>query len=184
MRLFIALEIPDAWREAARDAIAGLPSEARAVLRAVPPERLHVTLRFIGEYPEDGLSGLRQALDERVGGGDLDIMLGRAGTFGRSVVWLGVEGDGLAGLVGRVEQAVGAAGVRTPDGFTGHLTIARTRRRVDGRQWDAIANAVRTLPAPPRSPARVRSVVLFESAFEGGALVYRALHRTSHRTGG
>lgn len=183
MRLFIALEIPDAWREAARDTLAALPAEARAVLRAVPPDRLHVTLRFIGEYPEDGLPGLRQALDEHAGNVDLEMALGRAGTFGRSVVWLGVEGDGLAGLVGQVEQAAGDAGVRAPDGFTGHLTIARTRGRVNGRQWDAVARAVHALPAPPRSPARVRAVVLFESAFEGGALVYRALHRTSHRTG-
>ena len=107
------------------------------------------------------------------------MTLGRAGTFGRSVVWLGVEGDRLADLVGRMEQAVRAAGVAaSEERFSRHLTIARTRGRVDARQWGAIDAAVRALPAPPRSPARVRSVVLFESASEGGALVYRALHRT------
>ena len=58
MRLFIALKIPDAWREAARAAVEALPDEARAVLRAVPAERLHITLRFVGEYPEDGLPRL------------------------------------------------------------------------------------------------------------------------------
>lgn len=178
MRLFIAIEIPAAWREAARDALAALPAEARSVLRAVPAERLHVTLRFIGEYPEEGLPGLRQALDEHVGGVDLEMTLGRVGTFGRSVVWLGVEGDGLADLVGRLERAVGAVGVPpTQDGFSGHLTIARARGRVDARRWAAAVDAVRALRAPPRSPVRVRSVVLFESAAEGGALVYRVLHR-------
>ncbi|TAJ18708.1 MAG: RNA 2',3'-cyclic phosphodiesterase [Dehalococcoidia bacterium] len=179
MRLFIALDVPDAWREAARDALDALPAEARAALRAVPAERLHVTLRFIGEYPEGGVTRLEQALDEQVGAVDLQMALGRAGTFGRSVVWLGVEGDGLAGLVARVEQAVRAAGVAaSEERFSGHLTIARTRGRMDARQWNALDAAVRALPAPPRSPVHVRSVVLFESASEGGALVYRALHRT------
>ncbi len=156
-----------------------LPAEARALLRPVPPERLHVTLRFIGEHPEDGVPTLQQALDEHVASVDLDIALGRAGTFGRSVVWLGVEGAGLDDLVRRVEQAVRAAGVApSEERFSGHLTIARARGRPDARQWDALAAAVRALPPPPRLPARVRSVVLFQSVTAGGVLTYRALHRT------
>lgn len=182
MRLFVALEVPDAWRESARAALEALPAPARTLLRPERPERperLHVTLRFIGEYPEGDLPRLRQALDEYVSGVDLVMELRAAGMFGGSVVWLGVESEGLAGIVGRVEQAMGAAGLPPrAEAFTGHMTIARTRRRLDALQRAALASALHSLPAPPRSPVRVRSAVLFESTREGGASIYRALHRT------
>lgn len=154
------------------------------MLRPEPPERLHVTLRFIGEYPEGDLPRLRQALDEHVGGIDLVMELMPAGTFGGSVIWLGVESGGFAGVVERVEQAMAAAGVPPrPEAFTGHMTIARTRRRLGARQRAAFASMLDSLPVPPRSPARVRSVVLFESVQEGGKSIYRALHRTGGEPG-
>ncbi len=179
MRLFIALEVPDSWRESARAALEALPAPARALLRPERPERLHVTLRFIGEHPEDGLPRLRQALDDYVSGVDLVMEVRAAGAFGGSVVWLGVESEGFTGLVRRVEQAMVAAGVPPrAEAFTGHMTIARTRRRLDALQRAALASALHSLPVPPRSPVRVRSAILFESAREGGTSIYRALHRT------
>ncbi|TAK74880.1 MAG: RNA 2',3'-cyclic phosphodiesterase [Dehalococcoidia bacterium] len=179
MRLFVALEVPEPWREAARAAVEALPVEVRTWLRPERPERLHVTLWFIGEYPEAGVARLRTVLDEYVGSVDLVMELRAAGTFGGSVVWLGVQSEDLDGLVGRVEQAMATAGVAPRDeAFTGHMTIARARRRLDARQRRELAAALRSLPAPPRSPVRVRSATLFESTQERGVSIYRALHRT------
>src|SRR5258708_31411875 len=61
MRLFVALEIP----AAVRDNLATLIKDLRSLdpkSRWVPPENLHVTLRFIGQAPPDKLDAMRSAL--------------------------------------------------------------------------------------------------------------------------
>ena len=60
-RLFIALQLPDAWK----DALARLQDEMRAALherfgdsvrpRWVRPEGIHLTLKFLGATPASGL---------------------------------------------------------------------------------------------------------------------------------
>ena len=61
MRLFIALDIEDAIRQRITTFMGGVRGFARDV-RWVRPESLHITLKFIGEHPDEKLEGLKQAL--------------------------------------------------------------------------------------------------------------------------
>jgi 2'-5' RNA ligase len=61
MRLFVALEIPEAVREnlaAIRENFSSIGSK----LRWVPLENLHVTLKFIGSVPAEKLEAIIEAL--------------------------------------------------------------------------------------------------------------------------
>jgi RNA 2',3'-cyclic 3'-phosphodiesterase len=59
--------------------------------RAIPPERLHLTLLFLGEVPADAEKRLIAAAG-RVEGRPFDLILDRAGCFFRSkVFWVGPQ---------------------------------------------------------------------------------------------
>ena len=136
-RLFVALPLPAAVGEA----IEGRLSEARRQVpqaRWVPAERLHLTLRFLGQQPPTAVPALCQAL-ATVGAGRSPFPLRVSGgrSFGRAaeasrVCWLSFDADGaaaVADLAASVEEvlvrsAIIDAGPR-PMGVQAHLTVAR-----------------------------------------------------------
>lgn len=132
-RLFLAVWLPPALVPRVAD-LAG--PEQRGV-RWVPPENLHLTLRFFGEADPD-------AVDAALGSVDLpaaEVTLGPAvSRLGRSAVVLPATGlDELAALVGDTTATIG----RPPDPrpFAGHLTLARLKHRaacgIAGARFDA-----------------------------------------------
>ncbi|MEE8336947.1 MAG: RNA 2',3'-cyclic phosphodiesterase [Dehalococcoidia bacterium] len=186
MRLFVAVELPEQWRDAARRARRELerelPAEAAERLRWVDPALMHLTLRFIGEVDQAQLAPLQAVLD---GCGDIDVALSlrAAGTFGPAartqVLWLAVEGgEPLAALAARVEVAVASTGA-PGDGraFRPHLTMARVHRRASKGERRVIAGGVDALDAPPPSPFRARSVVLVRSHLGAAGPRYETLSR-------
>ena len=125
MRLFVALDLPSSMRTRLSFLAGGLPG-----VRWVPPENLHVTLRFIGEMPgwraeevDHALAGLRAP--------GFTIQLAGVGAFekgGRvTSLWVGVERNPqLEHLQAKVERALQAAGVeRERRRFVPHVTLAR-----------------------------------------------------------
>ena len=60
MRLFIAIEVTEAWRTAAaaqqRALFDALPIEMHRSLRPVREELMHLTMRFLGEVVEGGIN--------------------------------------------------------------------------------------------------------------------------------
>lgn len=128
MRLFVALDLP--W--ALREALSGICGSLHGV-RWVPPETYHLTLRFIGpvqrhvaEEIDLALSGLR--------GRALELSLRGVGTFERSrragsgptTLWAGVECHGaLDHLQGKIETALQRIGL-PPERrrFLPHVTLA------------------------------------------------------------
>ncbi len=176
MRLFIAIELPDAWRAAADAARAALlaqptlPPVSPLALRWVAPARLHVTLRFLGDVHAATLDPLIAALVERVPPIDAALSLAPAGLFGgpagAHTVWLGVRDDeaALAALVARIEDAVSAAGLPPdPRPLRAHLTLARVAPHATRAERRAIAHAVAQLDPPPAHATHVRAITLVRS---------------------
>lgn len=130
-RLFVAV-----WPSAeASEALAELPRPDLPGVRWTAPERLHVTMRFLGDCDEgeatSALSVLRLPRAE--------VVLGPAvERLGRAV--LVVPARGLDDLAAGIISATRHIGRSPPDRpFTAHLTVARYR----GRPPDGYAPPVR-----------------------------------------
>ncbi|MPZ98701.1 MAG: RNA 2',3'-cyclic phosphodiesterase [Dehalococcoidia bacterium] len=185
MRLFVAIEPPEAWRDAATrigDALRRAAGDAP--LRLVDPALTHLTVRFLGEVDEAHADALRVALGRHAPPVAVPLELAPAGTFGAAsrtqVAWLGVGGDlqALQALASRVEAAVVEAGLpREERPSRPHLTLARAGNRATADQRRAIAEAARALDAPPTLPFEAREVSLVRSFLGGAQPRYEVLQR-------
>ncbi len=133
MRLFVALDIPDEVRRTIGEMLARLRDLARGA-RWVPPEGVHVTLKFIGEIPEGRVAAFEEALRGVCGVGiaaPVEAKFRGAGFFPNErhprVFWAGVEAStNLAKLAGDVDRRLSALGIAAESrGFRPHLTLAR-----------------------------------------------------------
>jgi 2'-5' RNA ligase len=124
MRLFVAV-----WPSPeAIVALEGLAQPDHQTVRWTTRDQWHVTLRFLGEVPEEDLAEVTQAVQEvaarsrprRVELGPLTIRLGRRA--------LAVPVAGLDDLAAAVVTATRAIG-EDPEArrFRGHVTLARSR---------------------------------------------------------
>lgn len=125
MRLFVAVVPP----EPIRRQLASLRDDIPRA-RWVPAERLHLTLRFLGEVAEADLPGLEAAL-AAVRHDVFEVAFSGVGRFGRPprALWAGVAPpeplEALAAAVERAVQSVGLAPADRP--FAAHLTLARPK---------------------------------------------------------
>lgn len=120
-RLFVAIVPPDA----VKDAAAQFPRVPG--VKPVRRDQLHVTLRFVADFPEEGIEALVERL-ARIGAPRLDLTVGPWGRFGHRVVWLDVTPvEPVLALADAVDAAVRAqpSVPRREQTFRPHLTVAR-----------------------------------------------------------
>lgn len=138
MRVFVGIPLP----ERIRQRLAGLCS---GLLQAcwVPPENMHVTLRFVGEVDDgraEDVDAALAAIDARA----FPLILGGIGCFERGryvhAVWAGVDGgDILERLYEKIESAIVRAGFEPEHRkFKPHITLARLKKTPARRVGDFI----------------------------------------------
>ena len=133
MRLFTAIEIPPD----VKDALSALLDRLRplAKLNWIPLEKLHITTKFIGEWPdkpEARLDELKRALASVRTPAPVDIVIRGLGRLPR-VLYASVEpNEALTALAAATERAVGGlVADRAEDReYRPHITLARSRQRV------------------------------------------------------
>jgi len=132
MRLFVSIDLDGLGEEVAR---VQEPFTGIGGLRAVNPHQAHVTLKFLGDAPEERLPAVEEALAaavEESGVGPFEARFGDLGVFPSreyvSVVWMGVR-DGavpMERLHHAIEDRTTAIGFDPEDHeFTPHVTLAR-----------------------------------------------------------
>jgi RNA 2',3'-cyclic 3'-phosphodiesterase len=130
LRLFTAIDIP----ADVKAALALLLKRLRllADLKWIPPDKLHITTKFIGEWPEAQLDELKRALASVKSPAPVDIVIRGLGRLPR-VLYAAIEpNEALTALAKATEQAVGGPVEDRPDNrvYRPHITLARTRKRV------------------------------------------------------
>ena len=129
MRLFTGIDLtPEVVAQ-----LEGLLEQLKpaAQIRWSPPRNLHITTKFIGEWPEGRLEELKMALANVLPPGAIPISISKLGFFPNPhsprVFWAGVQAnESLAVLARAVDDAVAALGVaRETRPFSPHLTLAR-----------------------------------------------------------
>ncbi|HTT62097.1 MAG TPA: RNA 2',3'-cyclic phosphodiesterase [Bryobacteraceae bacterium] len=134
MRLFTGFDLPAEVVRALEELLDQLRPAAR--IKWIPPANLHITTRFIGEWPEERLAELRAALAGIPSHAPIPMHIRKLGYFPNPhsprVVWAGVEaGPDLAALAAETDRALEPLGLQ-PEGrpFSPHLTLARIKEPV------------------------------------------------------
>jgi len=130
MRLFVALNLSDE----VRTAIAKFSEELRMGFlsaRWTRTEGIHVTLKFIGEVPEERVTQIENALSSVNSATPVEMNFRGAGFFPDErrprVLWIGIDGTpNLAEIAAQIERQLEPLGVaRESREFKPHLTLAR-----------------------------------------------------------
>jgi len=190
MRLFIALDIDDAIRQRIAgfmDGVRGFAPEARWV----KPDSLHITLKFIGEKPDDSVAQIKQQL-ATIAGQPFDLSFRAHGFFptpkAPRVFWVGIEaGSELGALAAAIDDAMSALGIpKETHAFSPHLTLARggksgapRRQKGDGpnNRFDQLARKLAAVAPPEFGTMTAREFFLFQSQLSRGGSQYTRLQR-------
>lgn len=131
VRLFVSVEVPDGLRKRIAMLADELPGDA---ITPVKPDSMHLTLRFIGEVPQEKVGGIERLLRE-VRFGKFIVPLRSVGVFPSEdyvrVVWAGCESPELDDLAKKIIEALRGIGKEEARGFSAHLTIARVKKKMD-----------------------------------------------------
>lgn len=134
MRLFTAIDLSEEVRMRLERLISSLRPEA--LLKWSPIDNLHVTTKFIGEWPERRLEEIRDALASLASRPAFSVDVRGFGWFPNErsprVLWCGIAGsDKLQSLAQDIETALLPLGIaREARKYTPHLTLARISRPV------------------------------------------------------
>jgi RNA 2',3'-cyclic 3'-phosphodiesterase len=160
LRLFAAADIPTGHAEATGEAL----ERWRGLLpggRWDPPEKWHVTLKFLGRtWPRLVGTVQRACASAAAAVTPFEVRLGEVGVFpGPSrarVLWVGLDDPegGLARLAAGLEQRLAAEFPPEKRAFTPHLTVARFRPPVSVREHREELEASR-VDAPPFTVDRI-----------------------------
>jgi 2'-5' RNA ligase len=144
MRLFTGIALPPG----VRDNLARVLSELRplAPLNWSPVENLHITSKFIGEWPEARLTELIQTLENLDLPGGFEVTISCFGYFPNPhnprTLFAGVHaGPALTELASRIDEALLPLGVaRESRPYSPHLTLARIKHENIRQLREYIAN--------------------------------------------
>ena len=175
MRAFIAVEMAAGTRERYAAALGGW-KERFGGLRWVPPEKLHLTLRFLGKTADEIVEPLQKRVEKAVGSRTpFALRIGAAGCFGSRkrprVLWYGLEEGGESlGEIARELETIARALHFEPEErpWRPHLTVARNPASSAITGWEeALSNG-----GLSGLGQTVSEVVLFSSVIRPGGAVY------------
>lgn len=191
LRAFIAVEIPPLIQQAIYSETESLRRAlGPGVVRWVPPQNLHLTLKFLGDISSanvDMLADMLTAEAERVplfplrvsGLGSFPTLRHGSGQAPKRarVLWVGLHAPaGLAALQHGIESAAAKLGYEAEERpFSPHLTIGRVRPQVTASDQQSIRQALERTQVGDLGEADIASVHLFKSDLNRDGAVYTRL---------
>jgi RNA 2',3'-cyclic 3'-phosphodiesterase len=183
MRLFVAVELPPAALAAVAEVSRALRARVShfapsARLTWVPTDRLHLTIRFLGDVDDAGRGAVESALAAPLVTPAFPLMIGGADAFpprgAPRVLWLGIA-QGLPELKRLEQELSGRLEVIgfPPEtrAFNPHLTLTRVRNPA-GLCLPALLDGV-----VPHNRSIVDAITLFESRLSPQGPTYTPLRR-------
>ena len=186
IRAFIAVRVSSEVERAIENVIAQLRRNDDGI-KWVSTANLHLTLKFLGPaVPLEKLRLLQPELAE-IAGDTQAFELDASGIGGfpdlrhPQVLWVGLRGDALTKLVGRVDGACARCGFEPERrAFNGHLTIGRLKRpRLRSDTWTRIeATMDRNFGV-----SMIREMTLYRSITTAAGPNYQALSKFRFKSG-
>ena len=193
LRAFIAVELSLDLRKSVYAATAKLQSEVGGLVRWVPMENMHLTLKFLGDVSPsnvDLLSGMLRAETDLFQ--CFELRLNGLGSFPSlkrpRVIYIGIQAPSvLESLQRGIESASRRLGYESEErGFSPHLTIGRVKQNATATEQQMIRRALEQTKIDSLGTTRVDSVELFKSDLRPTGSVYTRLFsaplkKVSHR---
>ncbi len=180
MRLFVAINLPDDVRQSMWNGAALLRGQSFPV-KWVGPDSLHLTLKFLGEVPEQRVNELSEGIDRAiVGTAPFELPISGFGAFPNPrrarVVWIGCEYvAALQRIQPNVEAEMEGAGFPCESrSFHAHFTVGRVRRDTRPAALGGLAKQLQRLHF--ESQPVVESVDLMQSELSRSGARYTRRH--------
>ncbi len=183
IRAFVALEVPETVQEALGQ-IQGRLKKMGGSVGWVRPDRVHLTLKFLGSVSEESIPPIAEALKELSSRtAPFELRPKGCGAFPSMkqmrVIWIGLAGDmkALSGLKKGVEEALRPLGFPLEDRpFKPHLTLGRVKGR---QRLRSLQEGLLAEQAFEAEAFDVREVVLYKSDLRPEGAIYTPLFRAS-----
>ena len=175
MRLFAGLDLPAGTVHSLEELMDRLRPLAR--IHWSPPANLHITTKFIGEWPEARVDELKTALSAVEPRVPVAIHVHHVGFFPNPhaprVFWCGIEAPGLPALAAATDRATAVLGIPAETRpFSPHLTLARIKERID---LQPLREAIAGLPSLDFGRFESGSFFLYRSTLRKAGSVYTKL---------
>ena len=191
LRAFIALEIPAKVQKNIHQATSNLRSEIGSLIRWVPAENMHLTLKFLGDISSANVQFLTQMIRvEADAHRCFDIHLTGLGAFPSPkrprAIYIGIQAPvELETLQHAVESAANRLGYKSDANggrsFSPHLTVGRVKKSISSADQQKIRRALDETKIDSLGTARVDSVNLYKSDLKPTGSVYTRLYSASLR---
>jgi 2'-5' RNA ligase len=176
MRLFTAVDLTPEIVRTLEDLLDRLRPAAR--IKWSPLANLHITIRFIGEWPEERLPDLRAALGTLPSHPPISIHIRGLGFLPNPhsprILRAGVEASpDLAALATETDRALEPLGLK-PEGrpFNAHLTLARIK---EPASLQKLRETIAALPSPDFGSFSAGRFFLYRSRLGPAGSVYTKL---------
>lgn len=184
LRAFIAIEFAPQIQDAIGKQITALQQViVPKVIRWVPKENLHLTLKFLGELSPNHLEFIRQALSQEAAGiSPFEIQAGGLGAFptlrNPRVIWVGLHGPGeLIDLHKGLDKSIGRLGFPRDDRkFSPHLTIGRVHPGTSPAELKKVHEVLASRQLGNIGQCKVDAIHLFKSDLTSSGAIYTKIY--------
>lgn len=137
-RTFIAIPFSTGLKNNIREFEVKFKKESGYQGKIIPPEKIHLTLKFLGDTEEELFSNIKQGLQKASKGiGSFKIKIVGLGVFPNlrrpRVIWLGLDNipNNLVQLHENIDHEISPLGFPAENrAFKPHLTISRVKKRI------------------------------------------------------
>jgi 2'-5' RNA ligase len=184
LRAFVAVEIPAELQDTIAKCTISLQKELpNPVVRWIPPRKLHLTIKFLGNITSDTLEQLAEGLVVEVASHEaFSMALAGLGSFPNSiqarVIWIGIKAPpNLSGLQREVESISAGLGFpQTASSFSPHLTIGRVGKNISPVDMQKIHSTLGKVTIGILGKIKVNNIYIYKSVLQPSGPVYNRLY--------
>jgi 2'-5' RNA ligase len=181
IRSFIAIELPPEIQRRLKETIISLKQNGASGVRWVDPEKIHLTLKFLGDVSLQTLNELSDTLQKNIPVQSFSICVQNLGVFPNPrrprVIWIGIsKSESLARLHNLIENICMQFGIAPEErDFSPHLTLGRISNPGSISELPKLTQALSLTPIGILGSFHPTEYILFRSDLTPQGPIYTKL---------